>query len=84
MWSLYFPVDPSQSLLCSLLFLTLTLFGAQFNGSCWWVEGMGEPVPLTPALGKGQMAHQDFAVWHISDSMLHEELTSLKLGDLHC
>lgn len=45
---------------------------------------MGEPVPLIPALGKGQMPHQDFAVWHISDYMLHEELASLKLGDLHC
>lgn len=45
---------------------------------------MDEPAPLVPALGKGQMAQQDFAVWHISDYELHEELASLKLGDLHC
>lgn len=67
---------PSWSLLCSLLFFALTLFGAQFNGSCWWVEGMGESALLIPALGKGQMAQQDFAVWHISDYVLHEELAS--------
>lgn len=45
---------------------------------------MGESALLIPALGKGQMAQQDFAVWHISDYVLHEELASLKLGDLHC
>lgn len=75
---------PSQSLFCSPLLLALTLFGTQFNGSCWWVEGRGESAPLIPALGKAQMEQQDFAVWHISGYVLHEELASLKLGDLHC
>lgn len=45
---------------------------------------MGESAPLIPALEKGQMAQQDFAVWHFNDSVLHEELAGMKLGDLHC
>lgn len=45
---------------------------------------MSETAPLIPALGKGQMAPQDFAVWHTSGYVLHEELAGLKLEDLHC